>query len=352
MFKQKPAYSVIVPVGRRVDDLVTLLGEYEAALKQSAADFEMIVVLDGWKEELLARLREYGQTREWLRVLQFSRDFGESAALTAGFTEARGDLIVTLPAYWQVAPAEIRKLLQSLDDSADMLIAVRSPRAGSAFERFRRRAFHGLLKWITRHSYHDLGCGVRLFRRKVADEIPLYGDQYRFLPVLAVRRGFTVREVELAQSPLDRFRGRYRLREYVHGVLNVLTVFFLVRFTKKPLRFFGSIGFIAAGIGAAVVFVLVVQRLFFGVALGDRPALLLASLLVVLGVQLFGLGLLGELVIFSHAGETKEYAIRSITEFRQSAGEPAKPVATSAVDPEDRVRENGVADYVRENRAS
>ena len=348
----KPAYSVIVPVGRRVDDLVPLLGEYEAALNGTGVEFEMIVVLDGWKENLLAELREYGQPRAWLRVLQFSRDFGESAALMAGFQEARGDLIMTLPAYWQIAPAEIPKLLSSLDEDTDMAIAVRSPRAGSAFERLRRRAFHGLLKWITSHSYRDLGCGVRLFRRRVAEEIALYGDQFRFLPVLAVRRGFPVREIELAQSPRDRFRGRYRLREYVHGVLNVLTVFFLVRFTRKPLRFFGSIGFIAAGIGAAVVLVLVVERLFFGVALGDRPALLLASLLVVLGVQLFGLGLLGELVIFSHAGESKEYTIRSITDFRRNAGQPVKPVAAPVADREDYVREDDVEDYARENKVS
>lgn len=349
---KKPAYSVIIPVGNRVDDLPGLLREYESALLGAEADFEMIVVLDGCKEALLRELREYGQAREWLRVLQFSREFGESAALMAGFNESRGELIVTLPAYWQVAPAEIGKLLSSLDHDTDMAIAVRWPRVGGSFERLRRRAFHGLLKWITGHEYRDLGCGVRLFRRKVAEEIPLYGDQYRFLPVLAVRRGFPVREVELAQSPRDRFRGRYRLREYIHGVLNVLTVFFLVRFTKKPLRFFGSIGFIAAGIGAAVVLVMVVQRLFFGVALGDRPALLLASLLVVLGVQLFGLGLLGELVIFSHASESKEYAIRSITDFRRPAGQQVQPVAAVPVEGKDYSGRNGVEDYVRENRVS
>ncbi len=356
MSNNKPAYSVIVPVGNRVDDLVVLLAEYEAALRDSGADFEMIVVLDGWKEPLIEDLREYGRSREWLRVLQFSRGFGESAALMAGFSESRGDRVVTLPAYWQVAASELPKLLAALDGDTDMAIAVRWPRAGGRFERLRRGAFHGLLEWITGHAYRDLGCGVRLFRRQVAEEIPLYGDQYRFLPVLAARRGFMVREIELAQSPRDRFRGRYRLREYVHGVLNVLTVFFLVRFTKKPLRFFGSIGFMAAGIGAAVVLVLVVQRLFFDIALGDRPALLLASLLLVLGVQLFGLGLLGELVIFSHARETKEYAIRSITDFRQSAAQPVQGVAAAPADREDYARGNGVGagveGYARENRAS
>lgn len=311
------SYSVVVPVGKRVDDLTRLIAEYAEALSAASASFEIIVVLDGLKEDLLHQLSRLDSAQDWLKIIQFSREFGESAALMAGFKEARGDVFLTLPAYWQIAPAEIPKLLDSVGEHDDMLIAVRWPRAGSTFEHVRRGLFHGLLKRITGHSYRDLGCGVRLFKRSVAQEIPLYGDQYRFLPVLAVRRGFQVREIELAQSPHDRFKGRYRLRDYLHGILNVMTVFFLVRFTKKPLRFFGSVGFLAAGFGAVVVAVLVVQRLFFDIALADRPALLLGSLLIVLGVQLFGLGLLGELVIFSHAGESKEYAIRSIVGGRE-----------------------------------
>jgi glycosyltransferase involved in cell wall biosynthesis len=320
-------YSVIIPVGRRVDDIGALVSEYAAALNEAAVRFEIIVVLDTMKSALLPPLQDLGRLHDWLKVVQFSREFGESAALMAGFSEARGDVFVTLPAYWQVAPSEIPKFLDAFGENDDMLVAVRWPRAGSGFERLRRHLFHGLLRFITGHSYRDLGCGVRLFTRKVADEVPLYGDQFRFLPVLAVRRGFQVREIELAQSPHDQFKGRYRLREYLHGFLNVMTVFFLVRFTRKPLRFFGSIGFIAAGIGAIVVTILVVQRLFFSMALADRPALLLGTLLIVLGVQLFGLGLLGELVIFSHAGESKEYAIRSIVQGRKPGESSIKPVA-------------------------
>lgn len=319
MSENKVFYSAIIPVGSRVDDLAVLIDAYATALDGAAVDYEIIVVLDGPNTKLLDQLREMAQTRGQLRVIQFSRFFGESAALMAGFTEARGDVLITLPAYWQVAAEEIPKLINALGEHDDMLIAVRWPRVSSTFARIRRQTFHGVLKLITGLKYRDLGCGVRLFKRNVAQEIPLYGDQYRFLPALAIRRGFQVREVELAQSPLDRFRGRYKLREYLHRILDVMTVFFLVRFTKKPLRFFGSLGTLAAGFGGIVVFVLVIQRLFFGVGLADRPALLLGSLLVVLGVQLFGLGLLGELVIFSHAAESKEYAIRSIVEYRKSA---------------------------------
>jgi glycosyltransferase involved in cell wall biosynthesis len=316
-------HSVIIPVGSRVDDLPTLIGEYAESLKEAAINFELIVVLDGAKDALVEPLRQISANSDWLKVLQFTRKFGESVALMAGFREARGDVLLTLPAYWQVNPWDIPKLIESFAEDDDMLVAVRWPRSGSTFERIRRSSFHGILKFITGQSYRDLGCGVRLFTRSVTEEVPLYGDQHRFLPVLAQRRGFKVREVELAQSSKDFFHGRYRLREYLHRILDIMTVFFLVRFTKKPLRFFGSIGFLTAGFGSIFVLLLVTQRLFYDIPLADRPALLLGSLLIVLGVQLFALGLLGELIIFSHAGESKEYAIRSIVSSKRN--EPRTP---------------------------
>src|SRR5690606_27486643 len=150
------------------------------------------------------------------------------------------------------------------------------------------------------------GCGARVMSRRVVQEITIYGDQHRLLPVLAAQQGFAVREVDVAQSPRDEFRGRYRLREYLHRLLDLFTVFFLTRFTKKPLRFFGMSGRGTFTLGGLMLAVLVVQRLVFEQPLADRPALLLSCLLLVLGVQLFALGLLGELIIFTHAKDLKE----------------------------------------------
>jgi glycosyltransferase involved in cell wall biosynthesis len=323
-----PRYSVVLPVGRRIDDLGALLSEYVTALDAAGAPFELIVVLDGPKREYLESLRSVAAFDTRIRVIELAKEFGESAALAAGFDAAQGAVLVTLPAYYQVDAPELPKLIAASAEAADaeMLIAVRWPRAGGPFDKLRRKAFHGLFCFISGMRYRDLACGVRLFPRAVADEVPLYGDQHRFLPALAARRGFRVREVELRQSPKDRFRGHYRLREYLHRFLDVLTVFFLVRFTKKPLRFFGTIGFIAAGIGGVATAIIVVQRLFFGQPLADRTALLLASLLVVLGVQTFALGLIGELIIFTHASGMKEYTIRRVIQ--------AAPPASPAVDDE------------------
>lgn len=317
--------SVVMPIGPRVDELQSLVEEYSAVLNDARIQYEFIVVLDGPNEELEAPLHALRDRVSGFKIIEFSRSFGESVALMAGFRESSGDRILTLPSYWQVAPSQLTKLIESAGDDDEVLISVRTPRMGSGFDRFRREAFHRLIRLITGQNYRDLGCGVRLINRTVVDEITLYGDQHRFLPILANRQGFKVREVELEQSPKDKFRGRYRLREYLHRFLDILTVFFLVRFTKKPLRFFGSVGSITAGVGAVFVVILVFQRLMFGMSLAERPALLLASLMIVLGVQLFALGLLGELVIFSHAGEKKEYAIRSIVTAASENETPEHP---------------------------
>ncbi len=193
-----------------------------------------------------------------------------------------------------------------------MVVAHRWPRAGGSFEKVRRSVFHGMLRLITGQSFQDLGCGVRLFDRAVLEEISIYGDQHRFLPLLAQRNGFRVLEHEMRQSARDQFRGRYGFREYLRKSLDILTVFFLIRFTKKPLRFFGMIGTVLFGLGALGLIVVVVERLFFGQALADRPAMLLSALLLVLGVQIGALGLLGELIIFTHARSLKEYRVERI----------------------------------------
>ncbi len=303
--------SVIVPVGQRYDDVQELYHACKSGLQSSGGKYELIYVLDGNLPKVFEQLKSLQDQGEQFRIIKLAKHFGEATALTAGFEHSSGQMILTLPAYYQVEPSEIPKILKELG-GYDMVITRRWPRAGPRFEQVRRYVFHWMLKFLTGLSFRDLGCGVRAFKRQVMTEIPIYGDQHRFLPVLASRQGFRIRELDVKQSPKDYFRGVYRPREYLHRVLDIITVFFLVRFTKKPLRFFGMIGTATFAVGSLVTLYLVVERLFFGKALAERPALLLSSLLVVLGVQIFALGLIGELIIFTHAKELKEYTIDKI----------------------------------------
>ena len=307
-----PRISAIMPIGERYEPGGSLANEYLEALKETAESFELVVVLDSRHRKLRQELQRLAESEPSVKLIELTRSFGESAALTAGFENTAGEIVLTLPAYYQIQPADIRKLIKELD-KCDMSVSCRWPRASaSSFEVFRRNTFHWLIGKLVGSAFSDLGCGARALKRSVADEIPVYGDQHRFLPLLAVRRGFRVNEVKVGQSEHDRFEGRYGPKFYLQRLLDILTIFFLVRFTKKPLRFFGMIGSMTFILGAVFLLYLVVERLFFDVALADRPALLLSSLLVVLGIQIFGLGLLGELIIFTHAREIKEYTIDEI----------------------------------------
>lgn len=310
--------SVIVPVDDRQADAIELHAEYKAGLDALDQSYELIYVLDGPRETFAAGLRRLLAQGQRFTVISLTRPFGEAAALMAGFEQSSGQTIVTLPAYHQILSADIIQLVTALAD-CDIAVGRRWPRAGGAFERLRRALFHGLLGWVIGVRFHDLGCGARAFERRVLEEIQLYGDQHRFLAVLAERQGFVVREVDLRQSPKDRFAGIYGLRQYARGLLDIFTIFFLVRFTKKPLRFFGMVGITIFAIGTLLVTWLVTERLFFGQALAERPALLLSTLLVVLGLQLFALGLLGELIIFTHARAIKDYQIKRVIQFGHRA---------------------------------
>lgn len=303
--------TAIVPVSERHDDVHSLYTEYRDVLETYGGKYEFIFVLDGHFPEVLEQLKQLKEQGEPLKIIKLATCFGEATALTAGFDSCSSEVILTLPAYYQVEPSEIPKVLSELHDH-DMVIGRRHPRIDSRFNRLQTRIFHWIVNFITGSSFKDLGCGVRSFKRSVITDLPLYGDQHRFLPLLASRVGFKICEVDVAQSPKEKFWRVYRLGVYPRRFLDILTVFFLVKFTKKPLRFFGLIGISTFTLGAIVTLYLMVERLFFGVALAERPALLLSSLLVVLGVQVFALGLIGELIIFTHAKDIKEYTIEKI----------------------------------------
>lgn len=325
---QIDSLSVIIPVGARRTNVKALYAEYKAGIAAIGVPYEFIFVLDGPRADVARCLNQLLHEGEDFTIVSLTRCFGEAAALMAGFERASGDAIVTLPAYHQIAGEEIHKLVDALT-GCDVAIGHRWPRHGNTIDSWRRGAFHALAKFVTGLQFRDLGCGARALRRRVFDEIDLYGDQHRFIAILATRLGFRVSEVPVRQSPLDRFGHVYRPREYVHHLLDLFSIFFLVRFTKRPLRFFGMLGAGTFGIGALVVLFLSIQRLVFDDALADRPALLLGALLVVLGMQIFALGLLGELIIFTHARDLKDYRVEEVIRYPQDDASAADASQTN-----------------------
>jgi hypothetical protein len=217
--------------------------------------------------------------------------------------------VLTLPAYFQVQPDGVGRLLDAIASGADMAVANRSPRVDSWLNRMQSRAFHRIVGGVTDQQFHDMACGVRAMRRTVAETIPLYGDLHRFIPALALREGFRVEEIPLAQHPSDARIRVYRPGVYFRRLIDIAAFFFLAKFTERPLRFFGLVGSVFLMSGVALSLVLLIQR-FEGQGIANRPALLLAVLLVALGVQLIGLGLVGEIIVHLRAPHRRAYRVR------------------------------------------
>ena len=221
----------------------------------------------------------------------------------------------------QVEAEEVIKLIEALEH-CDVAVARRIRGRDTIYNRIQSTVFNWMVSKLTGEPFRDLGCSARALRRHVALELQLYGDLHRFFPLLASHRGYRVQEIPCRQANSDQQTRLYRPGVYLRRMLDILTAFFLFKFTKKPLRFFGLVGSLVFVSGAVLMIVLAIQRLFFGMALGDRPILLLAALLLVLGIQIFAIGLIGEIVIFTHAKDIKEYNIETIV-----SSADAKPVA-------------------------
>lgn len=317
-----PLVSVIIPVGSRQTALSELYPDYKAGLEAVGSAYEFVFVIDGPQPQYEAALMALASQGEPITVVTLSRRFGEATALMIGFEHATGGVIVSMPAYLQVEGGEIVKLVGALE-TADLAVGYRAPRGGGRFEALRRGVFHGLLHWVTRLEFRDLGCNARAFKRKILEEVHLYGDQDRFFPVLAERKGFRIAEVPVRQAKDNFSPHTYPARSYMRGFLDIFSIFFLVRFTKRPLRFFGMVGVSILSLGILELLYLVVDRVVFNSPLADRPALLLASLFIVLGVQIFALGLLGELIIFTHAGGSKDYQVDRVIHYPSTASFPS-----------------------------
>ena len=291
--------SVVVPVVERAEDLLAVYQAFAREFDARPQEHEFLFVFDGRftpSPELLALARE----NEGVRILRFAREFGETAALQLGIEKSRGDLIITLPAYFQVQPEGIHLLLDAVSAGADMVVANRSPRLDSWLNRMQSRAFQSIIGGVSEQRFHDMACGVRAMRRTVAEALPLYGDLHRFIPALALREGFRVDEVAVPQHPGDARMRVYRPGIYLRRLLDIAAFFFLAKFTEKPLRFFGLVGSLFITSGTVLSLVLLIQRVE-GQGIANRPALLLAVLLLALGVQLMGLGLVGEIIVHLRA---------------------------------------------------
>jgi glycosyltransferase involved in cell wall biosynthesis len=309
-----PELTLLVPVVERHDELSELSAAVLPALEKLDRPYEIVFLVSAEFDDALEQaLALHAEDPSHVRVLRFARPVSEAAALATGFDRARGRVIFTLPAYFDSDPSGLGPLHAAVEAGADLAVAVRTQRQDGVVKQLQTQGFNRLTSWATGTRFSDVASGMRALRREVVDELPLYGDFHRFLPVLVDRLGFAVQEVPVAQDRRARAPRVYRARTYLWRALDILSMFFLSHFTRRPLRLFGAAGTAFGAIGAIILLVVGVQRIL-GEAAADRPILILGTLLVGLGVQAFTIGLLGELLLFFHARDVRSYRIAAIYE--------------------------------------
>lgn len=303
------AVSVIITVDELHGSLGDLYREFSAPLEKLGVSFEFVFVAYSWFRDATAPLAALAAQGAPVRLLEVGHGVGETALLKLGADASRGRILVTLPTYRQVEASVISSLVALVESGADVAVARRHPRVDSLVNRLQGAVLHRIIRPITGGAIHDVGCGLRALRPEVLREIPLYGDFARFLPLLALREGWRVAEVPAAVHPLA-MKGRiYGPGVYLRRLIDVFGLIFLLRFTEKPLRFFGLVGSALAAPGLVILAVVFVQRIQ-GQGLAERPLLLLGVLLVTLGVQAFALGLIGEMIVHLHAARRRGYRLR------------------------------------------
>jgi dolichol-phosphate mannosyltransferase len=293
-----PDVSVVVPIHDEVESLPLLLEAIASTLSSSQVNYEIICVDDGSTDGSGDFLKEQAQIRTDLKAVILRRNYGQTAAMAAGFHYAVGKAIVTLDADLQNDPADIPMLLAKLDEGYDLVSGWRQKRQDGAVNRLLPSK---IANWLIRHTtsvnIHDYGCSLKAYRAELLADMNLYGELHRFLPALAYIEGARITEVPVRHHPRRFGRSKYGIWRTFRVLMDLLTILFMKRFLTRPMHVFGLLGLISMISGTAIGTYLTFVKLAFGEMIGNRPLLILAVLLLVTGVQLFCFGLLAELLM-------------------------------------------------------
>ena len=312
--------SFVVPLLNEEGSLGALHEAVSQAVASLPYDFEIIFIDDGSTDGSPAVLHElYQQDPTHVRVIQFRRNFGKMAAMTAGFARARGEIIVTLDADLQDDPGELSKLLAKLDEGYDLVIAWRANRNDPISKRLPSKFANFMVSALTNVEIHDVNCGFKVYRREVLQDLKLYGELHRYIPVLAHWQGYRIAEVPVTHHPRRFGRSKYGIGRLGRSYIDFLSVLFLTSYLKRPMQLFGGLGSAFALVGVVIMLYLVAVWLFQG-GIGWRPLLFFGTTALVVGIQLISVGLLGEMLRNITFKAEEEYVIRQVWDDADHAG--------------------------------
>jgi glycosyltransferase involved in cell wall biosynthesis len=317
-----PDVSIVVPVFDEEESLPALASEIREACEEAGLSFEVWLVDDGSRDgswETIGRIRS-GDPR--FSGLRLRRNYGKSAALSAGFARVTGRYTITMDADLQDNPAEIPGLIARLEEGFDLVSGWKQERRDPLSKTIPSRFFNYVTRKISGIPLHDFNCGLKAYRTEVIKSVKVYGELHRYIPMLAGWEGYTrITEKPVEHRPRQYGRTKFGLERFVRGFLDLISVVFLTRFAIRPMHFFGGFGTLAFFVGLVISAYLTVDKLVFGNPIGNRPMLLLGLLLLLLGAQMFSTGLLGEMMLQTRMEHEQHYQIRETL----PAPEPRRP---------------------------
>ncbi len=310
----QPEISVVLVTYNQAQEIPSVFaGISETFEKEFNRHYEIVFVDDGSTDDTISQLRRLAQDKENVKVIRMRSHFGEASALEAGLGISSGKIILFLAGRVRIDPSGLLILAEKVKNGDDFVIGWRCPRSDWKLNQMVSKYFNAIVSKLTGLKLHDINSGVFAAKREVLESLDLYGDLNNFIPILVHRLGYKIEEQKVQQQK-GYFRKSKYITEYFQRALDILTVIFLTKYSKKPLHFLGLFGILFTISGLAIDIYLFVYRLLGMGPIAGRPLLLLGALLFILGVQMISIGLIGEMIIFTHASEIDEYNIEAIYE--------------------------------------
>ena len=300
--------SVVIPVYNEEESLEKLYSEL-AQILEPYSNWEIIFVDDGSDDNSYPIMRQIAEKDSRITTIRFFKNFGKADALSEGFKHTMGDIVITMDADLQDDPVEIPNLINKIQEGWDLVSGWKKNRQDPLSKRIPSRLFNFITRIFTGIKIHDFNCGLKAFRRKVINAINIYGGLHRFIPAIVGQKGFSVTEIEVHHRPREFGQTKYGGSRFFHGFFDLLTMLFTSKYFNRPLHFFGFIGLLLFIVGF-IICIYLTFGWFNGIWIGNRPIFFLGILLLIVGIQFFSIGLLGELFIKSTAQSEKR--VRSV----------------------------------------
>lgn len=304
--------SIIVPAYNEEKNVPLLYEKITSVVRRMKLSYELIFVDDGSRDQTLARLTAISSSDPSVIVIKFRKNFGQTAAMDAGFKTARGRILIPMDADLQNDPEDIPRLVAKLNEGYDVVSGWRANRRDSLAKHIISRGANLLRKLLLHDRIHDSGCTLKAYRRECFENLTLYGEMHRFIPAILSLRGFKVTELPVRHHPRAYGKTKYSFKRVLKGFLDMLVVTFWMRYATRPIHLFGTLGVLTTLLGLLVGFYLTLLKLFFNEPIGNRPLLLLTILLIVLGAQFITFGLMSDILVKIYYKNEPTYCIEKI----------------------------------------